>query len=127
MHQKLSMITKGSHAGLDYIQIPTAPWYYSAKQKELYHYNNGVFEYHVPSYLKEREFIHHHTLKVIPDDAMELEVDDINEQGFRMTYGQYIRSIGWTHISEKRKLKNTCFKGIGNTFSKWLWKKAPQP
>jgi hypothetical protein len=44
MNQKLSPIIKGSHSGLDHIQVPTASWYFSSKLRELYHYTSKVFE-----------------------------------------------------------------------------------
>jgi hypothetical protein len=34
----------GTHSQLDRIQIPTNEWYYSAKEAELYRYDNGVWE-----------------------------------------------------------------------------------
>ena len=35
MHQKLSGIMKGAHGGLDYIEVPTAEWYYSLDKGKL--------------------------------------------------------------------------------------------
>ena len=59
---------------LDYIEVPTSEWYYSVTTNELYHFTKGVFESHVAVKNRPKRFHHHHTLKVIHNDAMEVEV-----------------------------------------------------
>jgi len=91
MHQKLSRIIKGQQQGLDYIKVPTGEWYYSSISNELHHFTKGVFETHAAVTNRPRRFHHHHTLKVIHDDAMEVVVsewikDDII-QGYRVKKG----------------------------------------
>ena len=46
INRKLTVITKGTHSQLDRIQIPTGTWYISESSKELYRYDQGVWEAH---------------------------------------------------------------------------------
>eukprot|EP00956_Cyclotella_meneghiniana_P033708 scaffold98469_cov63-Cyclotella_meneghiniana.AAC.5 len=69
-NRKLSAVTKGTHSQLDRIQIPTRSWYHSAKATELYHYDNGVWEAYPNLKPYDNRYFTHHTLKVIPPDAV---------------------------------------------------------
>jgi hypothetical protein len=46
LNKKLTRITKGARGSLDYIETPTATWYYSPTENEIYHYELGVFKAH---------------------------------------------------------------------------------
>ena len=82
---------KGSQQGLHQIEVPLFGCYYSDKIKEIYQYNEGVFEAYAP-YTPQQGLqpthlsivYNHHHLKVIPDDAMRA---DIKHEGglLRMT------------------------------------------
>jgi hypothetical protein len=36
INRKLTVITKGIHQSLDWIELPTGQWYYSHDKKEIY-------------------------------------------------------------------------------------------
>ena len=75
INRKLSAVTNGVHSQLDRIQIPTHDWYYSAKESELYHYDQGVWEAYPRHNQHTDKFLTHHTLKVVPPDAAPIEVN----------------------------------------------------
>jgi hypothetical protein len=70
MNSTLNLIVKGQHSGLDHIEVPTHNWYFSPTENELYHYTHGVFESFPANTGTPHSFHTHHTLKVIPDDAV---------------------------------------------------------
>ncbi len=74
MNRKLSAVIKGTHRQLDRIQIPTGDWYYSDKSNEIYHYDMGVWEAYPRKEPRPHEYFRHHTLKVVPDDAVPISV-----------------------------------------------------
>ena len=81
INRKLTAVTKGTHRQLDRIQIPTWDWYYSESSRELFHYDNGVWEAY-PEQARNfqtadqpTKYCTHHTLKVIPEDACPITVD----------------------------------------------------
>ena len=72
VNRKLSIITKGPRGVLDRIQIPSHDWFHSQRHAELYHYANGVFEAYPSD--GEGSFYPHHTLKVLPSDAVAVTI-----------------------------------------------------
>lgn len=74
INRKLSAISKGTHSQLDRIQIPAHNWYYSEKESELYHYDKGVWEAYPRHDQYNDKYFTHHTLKVVPPDAVPIEV-----------------------------------------------------
>ena len=74
VNAKLSEITKGKRNSLHHIDIPTNEWYYSKSQKELYHYDSGVFEAYPNHTTDEHLFKTHHVIKVPPPDSVEVSV-----------------------------------------------------
>lgn len=68
VNRKLSMITKGRRGVLDRIQLPVHEWLYSPSKRELYHYDEGVFEAYPAS--EDGTFHRHHTLKVPSSDVV---------------------------------------------------------
>ncbi|KAL7523469.1 hypothetical protein ACHAWF_003332, partial [Thalassiosira exigua] len=103
MHQKLTHMVKGAHVGLDYIEVPTAEWYYSPSNDELYHYDNGVFEAHAPDRATRCHHFVHHVLKVVPDDAVETEVVE-EPEGIRRL-GLLGRPISWRQLRDKETME----------------------
>ena len=79
VNRKLSAVIKGTHRQLDRIQIPTGNWYYSYKSKEIYHYDMGVWEAYPRKEPRPHEYFRHHTLKVVPDDAVPISVTTHDE------------------------------------------------
>jgi hypothetical protein len=69
--------------GLDHIEIPKGEWFVSRTSEELFPYNQGVFESYPPKKDKPEEYSKHHVLKVILDDAMQAEVEVV-EDGYRV-------------------------------------------
>ncbi|KAL7548720.1 hypothetical protein ACHAWF_017511 [Thalassiosira exigua] len=103
MHRTLTHWIKGAHAGLEFIKIPTAKWYYSESMDELYHYDKGVFEAHAPNCDTQCHFFQHHVLKVIPDDAREVKVC-YEPEGIRRV-GTLGRGISWKRLTEKSEME----------------------
>ena len=93
MNRNLSYITKGAHERLPWIEMPTGVWYYSPLGDELYRYDKRVFESHAVDQSSPNHFHLHHTLKVIPDDAIEVEVGE-EVEGYRVL-GEYGQAIEW--------------------------------
>ena len=78
VNRKLTAITKGQRGALKMILIPTHEWFYSESQKELYRYNDGVFEA-FPAAM-EAQFFTHSSRKMLPDDiqAVTVEKDEMD-------------------------------------------------
>jgi hypothetical protein len=74
INNKLRAAIKGTHSQLDRIQVPTGDWYYSEKEGELFHYDHGVWEAYPRQPKHRHRFFSHHTLKVIPSDAVPITV-----------------------------------------------------
>ena len=72
VNRKLSIITKGQRGVMDRIQIPAHDWFFSPRNEEVYHYSSGVFEAY-PS-ADDGTFYPHHTLKILPSDAVAVEI-----------------------------------------------------
>ncbi len=71
INKKLTTATKGAYRPLNTIQIPTHKWFYSEEQNELYQYKQGNFKAHPPiTESTAHIFKMHHTLKVLPPDAI---------------------------------------------------------
>jgi len=74
----------------------------------LCHYTQGVFESH-PANKRPRRFLAHHTLKVIPTDAMQVTVYPWkrrgNLRGYRMSEGLPIGPIKWKRITNKDEME----------------------
>ena len=77
VNHKMTTAIKGSQEGLNQIEVPLFEWYYSDKTKEIYQYNEGVYEAYTP-YTPQQgllpthpsNFYSHHQLKVIPNDVV---------------------------------------------------------
>ena len=79
INRKLTAATKGVYGPLDTIQIPTHEWFLSPQQNELYQYEHGSFKaYPADSIIST--FYTYHTLKVLPTDAVlvDVELDSTN-------------------------------------------------
>ncbi len=96
MNRKLSLLTKGLKGSLDRVQIPTALWYLSCSKREIYHYDDGVFEAYPESSLDA--YHPHHTIKVPAEDAVEIDVqfDEVG-QVWRVIRTTDIR-MKWTDL-----------------------------
>ena len=105
MHRKLTLLTKGPRSGLDFIQIPTKCWYYSPSMHELYHYTMGVFECHRADTKWSKQFGRQHTLKVIPDDAVEATVDNSNDAGPLLIRRNLLKRTKWQRITDKKEIE----------------------
>ncbi|KAL7534080.1 hypothetical protein ACHAWF_011768 [Thalassiosira exigua] len=90
MHRSLTHWIKGAHVSLDYIKVPTGEWYYLTSTDELYHYDK------VPLFC-------HHVLKVIPDDAREVEICH-DPEGIRRV-GPVGSTISWRRLSDKKEME----------------------
>ena len=81
VNRKMTNAIKGYCQGLDRIEVPIFEWYYSDRTKEIYRYVQGVFKAyaaHTPQAALRatnptRFYLHHH-LKVIPDDAVRIDI-----------------------------------------------------
>jgi hypothetical protein len=74
INRKLTAATKGVYGPLDTIQIPTHEWFLSPQQNELYQYEHEGFKaYPADSIIST--FYTFHTLKVLPTDAVLVDID----------------------------------------------------
>ena len=64
--------------GLDYIEDPKGEWFMSKQRGELFLYHSWVFEAYSIKKDKQEEYSAHHILKVIPDDAVQVEVETVD-------------------------------------------------
>ena len=77
VNRKMNSSVKGPRSGLNRIKIPMDKykWFYSKTTKEIYKYDQGVFEVHSPYSAQPSlqpthptQFYGHHHLKVPPND-----------------------------------------------------------
>ena len=61
-NRKLTAILKGPHQSVQSISVPVSTWFHSREKKELYKFNEGVFEPH--SMADNNEYWNHYTHKV---------------------------------------------------------------
>jgi len=112
VNRKLSMAIKGSHRGLDWIEVPRYDWYYSHSTKEVYHFDNGVFEAHAP-YTPQiglqppspTIFYSHHHLKVLPNDAVRAEVHPDGD--YLALSLVYLPSPLWREVNDPKEIEST--------------------
>ncbi|KAL3777849.1 hypothetical protein ACHAWO_012168 [Cyclotella atomus] len=104
INRKLSAVTKGTHSQLDRIQIPTNEWYYSAKEAELYRYDNGVWEAYPRHNRYHDKYLTHHTLKVIPPDAVPVEVAKTREY-IEITSFIITNEPMWRDVTDSEEIK----------------------
>ena len=104
INRKLSAVTKGTHSQLDRIQIPTNEWYYSAKEAELYRYDNGVWEAYPRHNRYHDKYLTHHTLKVIPPDAVPVEVAKTREY-IEITSFIITNEPMWRNVTDSEEIK----------------------
>ena len=81
MNHKMTSTIKESRSGLDRIEVPMYTWFYLARSKEIYRYNQGVFKAHTthtpqPGLIPtaSKSFYTHHHLKVPTEDTVRAEV-----------------------------------------------------
>ena len=75
-NRKLSVITKGHHQSLNWIEVPIEEWFYSHQKKEIYRYDKGVFESHA-AWSPQRGLIPDHPWKFYPHHHLKVPHDDI--------------------------------------------------
>lgn len=72
-NRRLTAVTKGIQRSLDRIEIPTHDWFLSPSQSEIYECEDGNFKAY-PADESLYSFHPHHTLKVLPADAILVQV-----------------------------------------------------
>ena len=83
---KITVVVKGPHQALDWIEVPTVEWFYSHETKEIYGYDKGVFECYSAWSLSASlilthpwQFYKHHRLKVPHPDIVEAQVEQTED------------------------------------------------
>ena len=99
-NKKLSIVSKGSLKTFDKIQVPTHDWFYSAKSNELIQHEDGNFLAHASD--GKGRFHEHHTLKVMPSDAVKVLVESSAEGPFSIT-----QKFNWFLSTDGNKLFET--------------------
>ena len=84
MDAKLNRITNGERVVLDYIEISKGEWFMSQQSGDMFHYYSGVFESYPPKKNKQDEYSKHHVINIIPDDAVQVDVETLDD-GYRVT------------------------------------------
>ena len=105
INRKLSAITKGTHSQLDRIQVPTGEWYYSEKESELYHYDHGVWEAYPRKEPNPNTYWTHHTLKVVPDDAVPVLVEKSTTQIEITDFPEVVEPM-WRDVTDTEEIKH---------------------
>jgi hypothetical protein len=110
INRKLTAIVKGPHQSLDWIEVPTAEWYYSHEKKEIYRYDKGVFECYsawspsvslIPTH--PWLFYKHHRLKVPHSDIVEAQVT-MTEQFIILTAIHKPSNL-WKTVSDAKEIE----------------------
>ena len=102
MNDKMNKITHGERSGIDDIEIPRGEWFKSEKNKEIYRHKNGVFEAYPSNGEKEGEYKKYHVIKVIPDDAVEVQVEEEDKELIMKSVGERIQ---WETIDTREKIE----------------------
>jgi hypothetical protein len=71
-HRKVTVILKGPHQSVQSTNVPVNKWFHSQKNKELYRFNEGVFEAHTTK--EGNEYWNCYTQKVPHDDHKDVTV-----------------------------------------------------
>ena len=103
-NRKITAVTKGRSRPLDRIQVPGHDWFYSKKANEIYRYTAGNFEAYPAA--PDDTFYKHHTLKVLPKDAVQTLVRDNN--------GRYhiTKILDWYYSFTTNKLYHNSGDGV---------------
>ena len=98
------------HQSLNWIEVPEGTWFYSKKNREIYHYDRGVFETHAawspqPGLIPENpwKFYTHHHLKVPSDDIVLAQVSV--EHDFIFLQAVYLPSPIWRTVTDPREIE----------------------
>ena len=109
-NRKLTAIIKGPHQSLNWIEVPEGTWFYSRTNKELYHYDRGVFEAHAawspqPGLIPDCpwKFYGHHHLKVPHDDIVLAQVSIENE--FIILRAVHQPSQIWRTVTDPKEIE----------------------
>ena len=97
MDAKLNRITNGGRVGLDYIEVPKGEWFMSQQSGELFHYHSGVFASYSLKKDKQDKYSAHHVIKIIPDDAVQVEVETLDD-GYRVTKSGRQNAVGSSRL-----------------------------
>ena len=111
VNHKLLAITKDTHRQLDRIQIPNHNWFHLPKSRELFHYDDGVFEAYPAT--NTSTFFKHHTIKVLPKDGIKVEVT-VGET--EIVIQSYLPT-NWFHREAASQIYNHVSPGRVNTHS----------
>ena len=98
MNRKLGIITKGQRSGgMDRIEVANHDWYLSTKNKEIYNYEEGNFKAHTER--GRNQYHEHHTLKVLPGDAVKVRVRRHSEAGWEV-----VETLEWYQTQDTARL-----------------------
>jgi hypothetical protein len=102
-NRKLNSVVKGWHGVLDRIQVPSRDWYYSPSLQELLHFTDGVFEAYPPFH---HELFHpHHTLKILPPDALLADVSCTKSGHWRLLFTASLPPDLWMDITSQAEIE----------------------
>ncbi len=110
VNRKMTAAIKGAHRGLDWIEIPKYTWIYSKKTKELYKYDQGVFEAYAAKRVARSlcptnptTFYKHHHLKVPLPDACPADVTE-HDDYFEITNVHPHTDI-WQEVTNPKEIE----------------------
>jgi hypothetical protein len=110
VNRKLSALMEGPRQSLDWIEVPTGVWYYSHKNKEIYRYNQGVFEAYSPWTPTRNliptspwKFYKHHHLKVPPDDIVDAQIEE--REDFITLTAVFKPSQIWRTVTDTKEIE----------------------
>ena len=74
----------------------------SQKSGELFHYHSGVFESYPSKKNKQAGYSAHHVIKVIPDDAVQVDFETV-DNGYRIT--KVGDRIQWEMVDSREEIE----------------------
>ncbi len=107
IQQKLSFVFRPTYSKLDYVEVPSDEWYYSARTNEIYHFDNGLFRAH--SEIEDEYFHPSSTLKVLPDDAVVITVS-ILDDSIEMLPLLVERRPTWKKVTKPEEMEDWFFR-----------------
>ena len=103
INRKLTIVTKGRRGILDRITVPTHDWFLSERHKEIYHYDDGIFEAY-PHQTGDHYYAHH-TIKVLADDALPITVSPMDDGRWMLVERLPPRVNMWQDVTSQSEIE----------------------
>lgn len=105
-NRKINSVVKGRRGVLDRIQVPTSDWFYSPSSQVVLHFDDGIFEAY--PFFQHELFHSHHTLKILPLDALLANVSCTESGHWRLLSMAPLPPDLWRDITSQAEIKALC-------------------